>query len=58
MEQQLALNDIYDIPYKNIGGDMDILRVIVLPNTCNIVNMYPLTLSHDDYDGYSYKLIK
>jgi len=38
----LVFNDIYDIPYENIGinGENE-LRVVTQPNTLDIVSMYP-----------------
>jgi len=41
-ENLLQLNDVYNIPYYDIGENSDILRVITLPNSNNIVSMYPL----------------
>lgn len=38
----LDINDIYDIPYQNIGNNYHILRVVTQPNTKNILTMYPL----------------
>lgn len=39
---KFVLNDVYDVPYNNIGGGSNILRVITLPGTKNILSMYPL----------------
>jgi hypothetical protein len=39
---KFVLNDVYDVPYHNIGGDSSVLRVITLPGTKNILSMYPL----------------
>ena len=47
---KLVLNDIYDIPYEGIG-DSDVLRVICIPGTKNILSMYPLINKLDFDDG-------
>ena len=39
---KFVLNDVYDVPFDNIGGGSNILRVITLPGTKNILSMYPL----------------
>ena len=36
-----TINDIYDIPYPNASEESNTIRVLTLPNTKNIVNMYP-----------------
>lgn len=38
----LKFNDVYDIPYQNVGYDKHIIRVYTIPNTKNILTMYPL----------------
>ena len=40
--KSLSLNDIYDIPCENVGENCHILRVVTLPNSKNILTMYPL----------------
>ena len=37
----LDINDVYFIPYPNIGEGRDILRVVTLPNSKDILTMYP-----------------
>lgn len=41
----LKINDIYDIPFQDIGDNCHILRVVTLPNTTNILTMYPLNIN-------------
>ena len=48
-QRNITFNNIYDIPYENIGENIDILRVITLPNSKNILTMYPL-YNKDDMD--------
>ena len=49
----LSINDIYHIPYPNIGNGCDILRVVTLPNSKDILTMFPISSSRiyidDDY---------
>ena len=40
-----TINDVYDIPYPNIGKSSNILRVVTLPNTTQILTMFPLEQS-------------
>ena len=40
--RNITFNNIYDIPYENIGENTNILRVITLPNSKKILTMYPL----------------
>ena len=53
---KMVLNDIYDIPYLNVGDDCHVFRVVVLPGTNNIINMYPLDYNNEYYDEYEYTL--
>ena len=39
---KFVLNDVYDVPYDNVGVGSSVLRVITLPGTKNILSMYPL----------------
>lgn len=41
-KQKLVVNDVYDIPYQNIGNGIHILRVVTLPNSKDILTMFPL----------------
>ena len=46
--KQLSFNDIYIIPYSNIGEyDEEYLKVVTLPNSKNIITMYPLITGID-----------
>ena len=47
---KFVLNDVYDVPYENVGGGSNVLRVITLPGTKNILSMYPL-FDKDYVDG-------
>ena len=49
--KNLAFNDIYIIPYSNIGeyGE-EYLKVVTLPNTKNIITMHPLITDMDVED--------
>ena len=40
--RNLSTNDIYHIPYENIGEGCHILRVVTLPNSKDILTMFPL----------------
>jgi tetratricopeptide (TPR) repeat protein len=37
-----STSDIYDIPYEGLSNETNNIRVLTLPNTKNIVNMYPI----------------
>ena len=49
----LSVNDIYYMPYENIGDDCHILCVVTLPNSKNILTMYPLTKANCSLDDDS-----
>ena len=56
----LKFNDTYDIPYPNVGYNKHILRVYVIPNTKNILTMYPLEdkLEHNNSNTEIVKQLK
>ena len=41
----LDVNNIYYIPYPNIGNDCDVLKVVTLPNSKDILTMFPVSNS-------------
>lgn len=46
--RNLVFNDIYIIPYDNIGeNDEEYLKVVTLPNSKNIITMYPMFTEYD-----------
>lgn len=47
---KFVLNDVYDVPFENVGSGSNILRVITLPGTKQILSMYPL-FDMDYIDG-------
>mgnify|MGYP000009450192 FL=1 len=48
---KLIFNDIYIIHYPNIGiNNQEYLRVVTLPNTKNILTMYPINNKYDVID--------
>ena len=47
---KFEFNDVYIIPYANIGNNGEnFLKVITIPNTLDIISMYPV------YDKYDYE---
>ncbi len=49
-KRKLVLNDIYEIPYENVGENCHILRVVTLPNSHDILSMYPLLNDYLELD--------
>ena len=51
---KFVLNDVYDVPFENVGSASNILRVITLPGTKQILSMYPLfDMDYVDGEGLS-----
>ena len=47
---KLVVNDVYIIPYENIGRKGEpYLKVVTLPNTKDIITMYPVLCKYDEY---------
>ena len=42
----LDINDVYDIPYQYIGKSCHILRVVTLPDSKDILTMFPLGVTN------------
>ena len=55
-KRNITFNNIYDIPYPNIGENIDTLRVITLPNSKDILTMYPLYNEAERLDEQEFTL--